>query len=176
MIFPYCHRRRIVMLVLFMGSSSDSRSGGKDSVLREIDGVTRALKVAMLQMEGAVDLIRNELRATKTQGGFRQDQVETSWNPVLGAEIVVDEPEEGELAEPPMGTPTKKVPLLDILDRVPSQDRSDAGFTSQVFHDLLVQLEAELGELSRKIESATTWIRHLKEQTDTGFVIQLGDE
>jgi hypothetical protein len=158
-----------------MVSSSGSSSGGKDSVLREIDGVTRALKVAMLQMEGAVDLIRNELRTTKMQG-YRRDRAETSWNPVLGAEIVVDEPEEGELSEPPMGTPTKKVPLLDILDRVPSQDRSDAGFTSQVFHDLLVQLEAELAELSRKIDSAATWIRHLKEKTDTGFVIKPGNE
>ncbi len=158
-----------------MVSSSGSRGGGRDSVLREIDGVTRALKVAMLQMEGAVDLIRNELRTTKMQAS-RRDRSETSWNPVLGAEIVVDEPEEGELSDPPMGTPTKKVSLLDILDRVPSQDRSDAGFTSQVFHDLLVQLEAELAELSRKIDSAATWIRHLKEQTDTGFVIKPRDE
>ena len=66
--------------------------------------------------------------------------------------------------------------ILDILDRVPSQDRSDAGFTSEVFHDLLVRLEDELAELRRKIDSAVTWIQHLKEKTDTGFVMRPKDK
>ena len=61
---------------------------------------------------------------------------------------------------------------MDILDRVPSQDRSDAGFTSEVFHDLLVRLENELVDLKSKIDSASTWIRHLKEKTGTGFIIR----
>jgi hypothetical protein len=156
-----------------MGSGSGS---GKISVLKEIDGVTRALKVAMLQMEGAVDLIRSELRANKSQDGHQQNLAETAWNPILGAEIVVDDQAEEPTPAIPQGTPTKKVSILDILERVPSGDRSEAGFTSEVFHDLLLRLENELVELRRKIDSAATWIRHLKEKTDTGFVFHQKDK
>jgi hypothetical protein len=147
-------------------------TGGKDTVLREIDGVTRALKVAMLQMEGAVDLIRSELRATRAQEDRQQGRTETSWNEELGGEIVVDEFEDLESSGPLVGTPTAKVSILDILDKVPSHERSEAGFTSEVFHNLLVRLEFELAELKGKIDSAVTWVKHLKEKTDTGFVIK----
>jgi hypothetical protein len=139
--------------------------------LREIDGVTRALKVAMLQMEGAVDTIRSELRETRAQDGQKQGHTETSWNDELGGEIVVDEFEE-ESSGPLVGTPTAKVSILNILDQVPSHERSDAGFTSEIFHDLLVRLEKELAELKGKIDSAVTWVKHLKEKTDSGFVLK----
>lgn len=155
-----------------MGSNPGSGSGGKDDVLREIDGVTRALKVAMLQMEGAVDTIRSELRATRAQDAQQQSRTETSWNSELGGEIVVDEFEDLESSRPLVGTPTAKVSILNILDQVPSHERSEAGFTSEVFHDLLVRLEKELAELKGKIDSAATWVRHLKEKTDTGFVLK----
>lgn len=144
----------------------------KDTVLREIDGVTRALKVAMLQMEGAVDTIRSELRATRTQDAQQQGRTETSWNEELGGEIVVDEFEDLESSGPKVGTPTAKVSILNILDQVPSHERSEAGFTSEVFHDLLVLLENELTELRGKIDSAVIWVRHLKEKTDTSFVLK----
>jgi hypothetical protein len=147
------------------------KSEDKDTVLREIDGVTRALKVAMLQMEGAVDSIRSELRATRAQDG-KQGHTETAWNAELGGEIVVDEFEELESSGPLVGTPTAKVSILNILDQVPSHERSAAGFTSEVFHELLVRLDKELAELKGKIDSAVTWVRHLKEKTGTGFVIK----
>ena len=164
-------------MLLFVIMDSRSGQAGQASVLKEIDGVTRALKVAMLQMEGALDLVRDELRTTRSRDGPQPGHLETSWNPILGAEIVVDDQEE-DTTNPNMvmGTPTKKVSILDILDRVPSGDRSDAGFTSEVFHDLLGRLENELVELSRKIDSASTWIRHLKEKTDTGFVMTPNDK
>lgn len=147
------------------------RSRDKDTVLREIDGVTRALKVAMLQMEGAVDSIRGELRATRAQEQA-QGRTETAWNDELGGEIVVDEFEELESSGPLVGTPTAKVSILNILDQVPSHERSEAGFTSEVFHGLLVRLESELTELKGKIDSAATWVKHLKEKTGTGFVMK----
>jgi hypothetical protein len=155
-----------------MGPGPGSSSGGKDNVLREIDGVTRALKVAMLQMEGAVDMIRSELRATRAQDSQQQGRTETSWNDELGGEIVVDEFEDLESSGPLIGTPTAKVSILNILDQVPSHERSEAGFTSEVFHELLVRLENELAELKGKIDSAATWVRHLKEKTGTGFVLK----
>jgi hypothetical protein len=161
-----------VLIVIHMGPGPGGSSQGKDDVLREIDGVTRALKVAMLQMEGAVDMIRSELRATKVQDDQKPGRVETSWNPELGGEIVVDEFEGDESSVPLIGTPTAKVSILNILDQLPSHERSEAGFTSEVFHDLLVRLEKELEELRGKIESAVIWVKHLKEKTDTGFVLK----
>lgn len=144
---------------------------GKDTVLREIDGVTRALKVAMLQMEGTVDMIRSELRATRAQDG-KSGHTETSWNAELGGEFVVDEFEDdGSL--PKVGTPTAKVSILNILDQLPSHERSEAGFTSEIFHELLVRLDKELTELKGKIDSATTWVKHLKEKTASDSVIKL---
>jgi hypothetical protein len=161
-----------VLILVAMNPGSGSGSGGKDNVLREIDGVTRALKVAMLQMEGAVDMIRSELRATRAQDNQGEGRSQTSWNSELGGEMVVDDFEEEDDTGPRIGTPTAKVSILNILDQLPSHERSEAGFTSEVFHDLLVRLEKELAELRGKIESAVTWVRHLKEKTDTGFVLK----
>jgi hypothetical protein len=151
-----------------MGSDSGKRSDAKVSVLKEIDGVTRALKVAMFQLEGMVDLIRDELRATRSQEGNQQSQGETSWDPELEAVIsveVADEVAEKDTPAVQEGASTKKVSMLDILDRIPPEDHSEAGFTSEVFHDLLKRLEDELTDFHRKIDSATTWVRHLREKT-----------
>jgi hypothetical protein len=155
------------------GDSKDSSGSGP----KNIDRLTRALKMNLLRLEGEVDKVRTELGSLKGQAVTPKpvSQPETAWIPMLNAEIVVGDYEAvGEPGET-NGTTNKKS-LEEILDKIPAQALVHAGFTSQSEEESLARLERELVEFGKQLNEAVRWVRKMRGAGDSAETPVFNDE
>jgi tetratricopeptide (TPR) repeat protein len=125
--------------------------------------MTRALKMNLLRLEGEVDKVRTELGTLKRDAitPVPQEQVETSWIPMLNAEIVVSEAEQGGAPAQHNGTTNKKS-LEEILDKIPGDALVQAGFGSRSAEESLSRLERELVGFGKQLNEAVRWVRKMR--------------
>jgi len=110
---------------------------------KQIDKMTRALKMNLLRLEGEVDKVRTELGTLKRDAvtPMPEERVETSWIPMLNAEIVIgDAGQNGPAASLDKSTTNKKS-IEEILEKIPANELVHAGFGSRSAEESLARLE-----------------------------------
>jgi tetratricopeptide (TPR) repeat protein len=151
-------KNRIKSMDSAPGKSQDS----SPATPKDIDRLTRALKMNLLRLEGEVDKVRTELGTAKPGAVTPQPEQppETAWIPMLNAEIVVSESEPG-AASGTNGT-TKKKSLEEILDKIPARALVHAGFGAKSAEESLARLERELLDFGKQLNQAVRWVRKIK--------------
>ncbi len=144
-------------------ASGEPRDSSKQATPADIDKLTRALKMNLLRLEGEVDKVRTELGTNPPKPTSQPPgkPPETAWIPMLNAEIVVSEFEQGDAGSGTNGT-TKKKSLEEILDEIPAGALVQAGFGSKSAGESLARLERELLDFGKRINQAVRWVRRIK--------------
>ena len=126
--------------------------------------MTRALKMNLLRLEGEVDKVRTELGTLKRDAvtPMPKGQVETSWIPMLNAEIVVGESEQSGSAANLDKSTTNKKSIEEILEKIPANALVHAGFGSQNAEESLARLERELVDFGKQLNGVVRWVRKMK--------------
>ena len=126
--------------------------------------MTRALKMNLLRLEGEVDKVRTELGTLKRDAvtPMPKGPVETSWIPMLNAEIVVGDSEQNGSAANLDKSTTNKKSIEEILEKIPANALVHAGFGSQNAEESLTRLERELTEFGKQLNQAVRWVRKMK--------------
>jgi len=127
---------------------------------KEIDRLTKALKMALLRVEGTVDGVRSEFGANSSQNDCLQNNVQIAWISSLNAEIIVDEHVQDK--DQSTQSLTQKETLSDTLNHIPSEYMNPAGFAPDGLCNALENLEQKLAELRRKIDAAVVWSKQLR--------------
>ncbi|MFC1654199.1 tetratricopeptide repeat protein [Myxococcota bacterium] len=141
------------------GVAGDSSGSGP----KNVDRLTRSLKMNLLRLEGEVDKVRTELGTLKGQVATPTpgEAQETAWIPMLNAEIVVGDADSGGLPAETNGTTNKKS-IQEILNKIPAQALVQAGFNSQSEEESLARLERELVDFGKQLNDAVRWVRKMR--------------
>ena len=155
------------------GVAGDSSGSGP----KNVDRLTRSLKMNLLRLEGEVDKVRTELGTLKGQAATPKpgEAQETAWIPMLNAEIVVGDADSGGLPAETKGTTNKKS-IEEILNKIPAQALVHAGFNSQSEEESLARLERELTDFGKQLNDAVRWVRKMRGAGDSAEKPAFDDE